>query len=343
MVDEPHGAHRAVDAQGKVHLGDVDAPTGTSFVGHEWDGIRELDTPMPRWWLLTFFATILWGIWYVIWYPAVPLANSATKGVSGWTSHGQFNAEMKADAARRAPMLAALASTPIEDIAANRQLHRFAVEGGRAAYKVNCVQCHGSGHMGSRGYPNLNDDDWLWGGDLKSIEYTITHGIRNPDHAETRQSAMPAYGAMFSAAEIGGLVGHVQSLAGIKGGQSTPAAAKQFAENCAACHGVDGKGLRQFGAPNLTDGIWLYGNQADDIRNSISAAHQGVMPRWGHRLDPVTIKMLALYVHGLGGGEAASAAPVDRAGADPLLPTPEVPVASVVAPVTKAEKSDTAK
>lgn len=288
----------------------IDEPTGTSTVGHEWDGIEELDTPMPRWWVLTFWATIIWAIGYVIVYPAIPMLNSATTGLSNWSSRGDLTQEMKLEAERRAPITAAIAATPIELLGANPQLKQAAIEGGRAAFKVHCVQCHGSGAAGSAGYPNLNDDDWLWGGDLSAIHYTLTHGIRNPDHSETRFSQMPAFEGILSAGEIDATTAFVRTISGQRKPDAVSAnGAALFAANCVVCHGPDGKGLREGGAPNLTDPIWLYGSDADSVRATIAKSRFGVMPRWNNRLDAVTIKMLAAYVHSLGGGEAATLQP----------------------------------
>lgn len=283
----------------------IDAPTGTQTVGHEWDGIEELDTPMPRWWVFTFWACILWGIGYVVLFPAIPLLNGATPGLWNWSSRGQLEQQMKAETLRRAPITNALSAIPVEELAGNEKLYQAAIEGGRAAFKVHCVQCHGSGAAGSKGYPNLNDDDWLWGGDLPAIHYTLTHGVRQPDHEETRFSQMPAFGGVLSGGEIDAVAAYVQTLSG-KAKPSAPSAAGAtlFANNCSSCHGTDGKGMREFGAPNLTDGIWLYGGDIASIKTTISKARYGVMPRWNNRLDPVTIKMLAVYVHSLGGGEA---------------------------------------
>jgi cytochrome c oxidase cbb3-type subunit 3 len=285
----------------------VDEATGTETVGHEWDGIEELDTPMPRWWVWTFYATIAWAAVYVVLYPAWPLLTRATDGVLGWSSRGQLEAELSARDAELAPIHAAIARTPIERLPENPQLFQAAVEGGRAAFRMHCVQCHGSGAAGSPGYPNLNDDDWLWGGNLSAIEFTITHGVRNPEHDATRVSQMPAFGrdAMLRANEIDDLVAHVRT---ISGQQAAGAAARRgsalYADNCGACHGAAGEGNRELGAPRLTDPIWLYGGDAESIRLTIANSRQGVMPRWGHRLDPVSIRMLATYVHSLGGGEA---------------------------------------
>jgi cytochrome c oxidase cbb3-type subunit III len=283
----------------------IDAPTGTQTVGHEWDGIEELDTPMPRWWVITFWLTVIWGVAYIVLYPAIPLVNSATQGIWNWSSRGQLEAELKAETLRRAPVTNALAAIPVEQLADDERLYQAAIEGGRAAFKVHCVQCHGSGAAGSQGYPNLNDDDWLWGGDLPAIHYTLTHGIRQPDHEPTRFSQMPAFAGALSPSEIDAATAYVQSLSGkAKSNASSAAGAAIFANNCASCHGNDGKGLREFGAPNLTDGIWLHGGDTASIKTTINNSRFGVMPRWNNRLDPVTIKMLAAYVHSLGGGEA---------------------------------------
>lgn len=280
----------------------IDEPTGTEFVGHEWDGIEELDTPMPRWWLWTFYITIIWGLVYVVLYPAWPLLEKATEGVLGWSSRGQLAEEMSRADAQRAPVLAALAQIPIERLPEDSELMRAAIAGGAAAFKVNCVQCHGSGAAGFEGYPNLNDDDWLWGGDLRAIEYTLVHGVRDVAGDETRTSLMPAFGAgILDREQIAAVTDHVLSFTGR--GQSTAAGAELYQTNCAVCHGVDGTGDRQFGAPNLSDAIWLYGSSREQVMQQVVQPRHGVMPAWGGRLNPVTIKMLAAYVHSRGGGE----------------------------------------
>lgn len=288
----------------------IDQPTGTETVGHEWDGIEELDTPMPRWWVLTFYATIIWGIGYVILYPAIPLVNSATEGLLGWTSRGEYREQVAARETELEPIRQALVSTDIRKLNGSPELLQQAIEGGRSAFKVHCVQCHGSGAAGSKGYPNLNDDNWLWGGDLEAIEYTLIHGIRNPDHEQTRFSQMPAFGkdGILQPGEIQDLVSYVRLLSG---GEKPSAAARRgavlFEANCAVCHGPDGKGDRTQGAPNLTDAISLYGLDRATLTETITNSRYGVMPRWGQRLDPATIRMLAAYVHSLGGGETLPA------------------------------------
>lgn len=279
----------------------IDEATGTETVGHEWDGIEELDTPMPRWWLWTLYLTIVWGVIYVVLYPAWPLIEKGTHGVLGWTSRGQLAEEMAAEGERKAPILAALARVPIERLPEDGARMRAAIAGGSAAFKVNCVQCHGSGAAGSSGYPNLNDDDWLWGGDLKAIEYTITNGVRDTGRDDTRHSLMPEFGPILDTQQISALSDYVLSFTGK--GRRTAAGRELYTTNCALCHGEDGTGSRELGAPNLADAIWLYGDSKEQVARQVAAPRHGVMPAWGARLDPVTIKMLAAYVHSLGGGE----------------------------------------
>jgi cytochrome c oxidase cbb3-type subunit 3 len=300
----------------------IDQPTGTETVGHEWDGIEELNTPLPRWWLWTFYASIVFAIGYVVVYPALPMLHTNSKGLWNWSSRGDLQKSLATETARRAPIVSAIAATPVEALPGKPELMNAAIQGGSAAFKVHCVQCHGSGASGSKGYPNLIDDDWLWGGDLKSIEYTITHGVRNPDEAMTRTSLMPSFGkdGILTAPQVQDVVSHVRVISG----QEKPSASAQrgtalFEANCAVCHGPQGKGMRAFGAPNLTDGIWLYGGDRETLTQTVTNSRHGVMPAWGKVLDPVTIKMLAAYVHSLGGGEAnpapVAAAPVAAANA----------------------------
>jgi cytochrome c oxidase cbb3-type subunit 3 len=298
----------------------IDDVTGTATSGHEWDGIEELDTPMPRWWLWSLYATIVWGIVYVILYPAWPMIHGATEGVLGWSSRGQLEQEMQADAARRAPVMNAIAATAIADLPAKPELMQAAVQGGAAAFRVHCVQCHGAGGAGVKTlYPSLTDDDWLWGGDLSTIEYTITHGIRNPDHKETRTSQMPAFGhdGILEPAQIADVVSHVRVISHQeKPSASSARGALLFEANCAVCHGPTGDGGREVGAPKLTDAIWLYGGDRASITATVTQPRNGVMPRWNSRLDPVTIKMLAAYVYSLGGGEKTPAATLAAATAE---------------------------
>ncbi len=274
--------------------------------GHEWDGIRELNNPLPRWWLYIFYATIVWAIGYVVLYPAIPGLDEASKGLLGWSSRREVASEMQAVGQARAATIERIEATPLADLRHDRELMRIAVEGGRSAYKVYCVQCHGSGAAGSPGYPNLNDDDWLWGGDLAAIEATLRHGIRATDDESTRNSMMPAFGrdGILQAAQIDDVVEHVRQLsrqpfdaAGARRGAAV------FAENCAVCHGPAGAGMREVGAPDLTDAIWLYGGDRATLARTVHGPRGGVMPAWEKRLGPATVKQLAAYVHSLGGGE----------------------------------------
>ena len=285
----------------------IDEATGVETVGHEWDGIQELNNPLPRWWLWSFYLCILFSIGYVVVYPAIPLLSKGSEGAWGWTSRGELAAETKAADATRGPIMAALDATPIEKLPENPELMKAAVAGGRAAFRVNCVQCHGAGAGGVVGlYPNLSDNDWLWGGNLKEIEQTLLHGIRQPGDDLTRTSLMPSFGrdGILTAAQIGDVTSYVRSLSGReKAGAAATRGSAIFTANCVVCHGADGKGLRQFGAPNLADAIWLYGGSRASVTASITNAHAGVMPAWSSKLDGATIKMLAAYVHSLGGGE----------------------------------------
>lgn len=293
----------------------VDEPTGVETVGHEWDGIEELNNPLPRWWVTVLGMTVVFALGYVAVYPAIPLGNAGSPGLWGWTSRGALAQDTARAEAERLPMLNAIGAAGFDAIMADHKLLDFAKAGGRAAFKQNCAQCHGSDGSGSNGYPNLKDSDWLWGGDLAAIQTTIQHGVRAPGESQTRTSLMPSFGAdgILQPAQINDVAAHVRALSGA--GPKDAAAARGaplFAANCAVCHGADGTGSRQVGAPNLADQVWLYGGRPGQVVASITTAHAGVMPAWQSKLDPVTIKMLAVYVHSLGGGEkfaAPAAAP----------------------------------
>lgn len=282
-----------------------DEATGTETTGHEWDGIRELDNPLPRWWLWTFYATILWSIGYWVAMPAWPLVADYTRGVLGYSQRAAVAEDIARAKQAQAAYVERLAAATVDEIRADPDLFAFAQAAGRSAFAVNCSQCHGSGAAGARGFPNLNDDDWLWGGSPEDIERTIRYGIRS-GHAEARVNDMPAFVAdgMLTAAQANDVAEYVLALSG----RSTNAAAAErgralFAENCVSCHGEDGRGNRELGAPNLADAIWLYGGEKADIVQSVSRGRRGVMPAWEGRLDPATLSALSVYVHALGGGE----------------------------------------
>jgi cytochrome c oxidase cbb3-type subunit 3 len=284
---------------------DIDEVTGVETTGHEWDGIKELNKPLPRWWVLTFYATIVWAVGYWVVYPAFPTLTGYTKGYLGYSQRTTVAEEVKAGRDKQAQYRDKLAATPLERIKDDPDLLRFAVAGGSASFQANCAPCHGRGAQGFPGYPNLNDDDWLWGGSLEEIYKSISFGIRS-GLGEAHLSQMPRYGLdkLLTDAQIGDTAEYVLSLRE----KSTDADAagrgqKVFAEQCATCHGADAKGGREFGAPNLTDAIWLYGGSKTAIVESIRTGRGGVMPAWTGRLDPVTLKSLAVHVHSLGGGK----------------------------------------
>ena len=285
---------------------EVDAVTGVETTGHDWDGIRELDNPMPRWWLWTFYATIAFSAVYTVLYPAWPLVNSATTGLLGWSSRGELRAEISQVNMLNVDRQTAIQTTAVSKIAASPELRQYAIAAGRAAFKVNCVQCHGSGAQGGPGYPNLNDDSWNWGGTVDDIYYSIQHGIRYGADPDTRFSEMPAFGrdGILDRSQIADIAWYVRQLSG----QEADAAgvergAPLYADNCAACHGETGEGMRELGSPQLNDAIWLYGSSHAEIATQIAVPRHGVMPGWGDRLGEATVKELAVYVHSLGGGE----------------------------------------
>ena len=284
-----------------------DEPTKTTTTGHEWDGIRELNTPLPRWWLWIFYATIIWATGYMIAYPAFPLLERAWPGLLEYSSRQQVEDDIARVAQGRAELNAQLAALPFEEIVADPVLVDYAQRSGASAFKLVCVQCHGSGAAGSQelGYPNLNDDAWLWGGSLEAIFATITHGIRNDEDPAARSSMMPAYGeaGLLEREAIRDVAHHVLSLSGREHEEAlAQAGAPVFAAQCAACHGADGGGNTAIGAPRLNDAIWLYGGEHEDVVAQIAAPKHGVMPPWSEYFDEVTRKKLAIYVHSLGGG-----------------------------------------
>jgi cytochrome c oxidase cbb3-type subunit 3 len=285
---------------------DIDHVSGKTTTGHEWDGIKELSTPLPRWWLLTFYATIIWAIGYWIVYPAWPLLSSYTTGVLHWSSRGAVAVELANLERIRGEKMAVLGSASLADIEKDPALLALARARGKTVFGDNCAPCHGSGAAGARGYPNLNDDDWLWGGTLDQIMQTIQYGIRS-GHPKTHESAMLAFGkeGVLKPEQIVTVANYVRSLSGLPTAQGYDGAAgkKIFADNCASCHGDNGQGNQELGAPNLSDKIWLYGSDEATIIETITNGRSGVMPAWIDRLDPSTIKALAVFVHSLGGGK----------------------------------------
>lgn len=277
-------------------------PPGTT--GHEWDGIHELNTPLPRWWLWLFYATIIWAVGYWVLYPAWPLVASYTGGAFHWHSRSAVAGELAALQAQRKPMMEKLATASLKEIETTPQLLDFARALGGRAFADNCAPCHGAGGGGAPGYPNLTDDDWLWGGKLGQIAQTITHGARSGDPKD-HEGNMPAWGSILKPEQVSTVADYVRSLAGLSVEPAADLAAgrKIFAANCSPCHGKDGKGNQEVGSKNLTDNIWLYGSDKRTLVQTITNGRGGVMPAWGGKLDPVTIKALAVYVHTFGGGQ----------------------------------------
>lgn len=293
--------------------------------GHQWDEdegypLQEFNNPLPKWWLYSFYATIVWSLIYWVLYPAWPMADGFTKGVLGWSMHQEFNQEMAQAQAQKKSVNERMERLSLQEIAKDNQLLQYAMSGGKAIFGDHCAPCHGSGGIGSKagGFPALTDDDWLYGGTLDAIQETIQQG---------RNGQMPAHlkaaGGNFSAEQVGDLTQYVLSLSGRS--KEAPAIGRGDAlfhgeASCNGCHGDKGKGslkgtvqgqpVPPVGAPNLTDAIWLYGDSPQAIQDTIAKGRSGTMPAWGkeakevgRKLDPLAIKQATLYVHSLGGGQ----------------------------------------
>ncbi|WP_374515852.1 cytochrome-c oxidase, cbb3-type subunit III [Brevundimonas sp.] len=288
-----------------------DEHTGVETTGHEWDGIRELDNPLPRWWLWVWYATIAFSIVYWVLMPAWPGISGYTRGVLGQSDRANVAADLRELQALRSARETQLLNASLEQIERDPDLQAHALAVGQSVFGDNCASCHGVGGAGAKGYPNLRDDVWLWGGTLQDIEQTIRVGVR-AGHAETRTSMMPAFGRdrMLDAAQISDLTEYVVSLSGRQADAAAVGRAAQlYADNCAACHAPNGTGDQMLGAPNLTDREWLYGSDRASISGQIHNGRNGVMPTWENRFSPGVIKALAVYIHAnAGGGEDTGAA-----------------------------------
>lgn len=278
----------------------IDELTGRETMGHDFDGIEELNNPMPRWWLISFYLLIIWGIGYTIAYPAWPMISGATSGLLGYSTRGEVAADINAHDAANSDLVTALLSQDMAEFDPQSDLHRYAAARGGAVFRAQCSQCHGAGAAGGLGYPNLLDNDWLWGGSLEQIAYSIRHGIRNQTDDEAHYSEMPAFKDILQADEIAAIAGFIPTLPQADWDSD---AALLFADNCASCHGDKGTGDRELGAPNLADAIWLYGGDPDALVATITHSRFGVMPAWGQRLSEEDVRAVATYVHTLGGGE----------------------------------------
>lgn len=284
---------------------EIDQLSGVETTGHEWDGLKELNNPLPRWWVWVFLVTIVWAGWYFVAYPAWPTLSGHTEGSKGYTQFNELRESQDEIRERQQAYLERFNKASFKEILNDRELYAFAMAGGASAFKDNCATCHGTGAAGGKGYPNLIDDDWLWGGKLDDIHQTLQYGIR-ADNYDTRLSQMPSFGKdkLLTREEIETVTDYVLSLSGAEPTETFEAGHEIFQKNCASCHGEDGKGKHEFGAPNLADAIWLYGGKRADVFETIYVARAGMMPAWGPRLDEPTIRQLTVYLHQLGGGES---------------------------------------
>lgn len=278
----------------KIHKDEI---TGVETTGHEWDGIEELNNPAPRWWLWVFFLTVIWSLGYWVVYPAWP----SLKGLSGYTQHKELKAKQSKILEKKESYLKKFHQSSLQEILNDPKLYSFAVAGGKSAFKDNCATCHGSGGQGGKGYPNLNDDSWLWGGTPEEIYQTLQYGIRS-GHSKARISMMPAFQGILKDSDIEEAAEYVVSLSSEKEGSEK--GKEIFQTNCAACHGMNGEGNQALGAPRLNDKIWLYAGEKDSIVRQVKKPRHGVMPNWKKRLDEETLRQLVIYVHSLGGGES---------------------------------------
>lgn len=282
----------------------IDEETGVETTGHVWDGIEELNNPLPRWWLWTLYLTIIWAVGYTIAYPAWPMISGATAGVMGWSTRANVAEDIAVHESQNAELVTALLAADMTTLTEDPDLNRYAIARGGAVFRAQCSQCHGSGAAGAVGYPNLLDNDWLWGGTMEEIVHTVRHGIRNETDPDANWSQMPAYGDIFSPEEISAAVEYVVSLSSTEfDAAQAELGATLFADNCSACHGDEGLGDHSQGAPNIADAIWLYGGDRDTLTETITNARFGVMPAWGQRLNEADVRTVSAYVHALGGGE----------------------------------------
>jgi len=280
--------------------------------GHIWDGIEEFNNPLPRWWLWTLYATIIWGIGYMIAYPAWPLINGATTGLLGYSTRAEVAEQIAVVDAQNAELQTKLASADLATLTSDADLNNYAVQGGGAVFRNNCSQCHGAGAAGTKGFANLLDDAWLWGGTIEQIAYTVRHGIRNDQSPDALWAEMPAFGRdeILEKAEIDQVVQYVLQISGQEHDATLATAGGEvFLDQCSGCHMEDGIGDPENGAPNLTDAIWLYGGDVETLTTTVANARFGVMPAWSEEfraaggLSDAEVNAVAAYVHQLGGGE----------------------------------------
>lgn len=271
---------------------------------HRWDGdLVELNNPLPSWWVNLFWLTLVFSAVYLVLYPGL----GSFKGVLGWTSFGEYDAEMEQAKAKYDPVFNQFMGQPVEQVAANPE----AREMGKRLYYTYCAQCHGTDAAGATGFPNLTDKDWLYGGDADSIKASIANG---------RMGVMPALGAALGPDGTKQVANYVLSLSGANHDAGLAAAGKaHYDANCAACHMPDGKGMAALGAPNLTDNVWLYGRSEAAVIETITKGRNGNMPAQLQALGEAKVHILSAYVYGLGGGVAKAEPPA----AEVVQPEPE--------------------
>ncbi|MGV6850816.1 MAG: cytochrome-c oxidase, cbb3-type subunit III [bacterium] len=257
---------------------------GENEMKHKWDGdLVEYNNPLPKWWLNLFYITIIFAFSYLVLYPGA----GNFKGYLGWTSIGQWQQQMDEAEAKYGPLFAKYSETPIAELAKNDD----ALKLGRSQFANNCAVCHGSDARGAKGFPNLTDNDWLWGGDADKIEQTITSG---------RKGGMPAWGPSLGEQGVTEVVEYVKSISGKEADSALAEAGKtRFQTFCVACHGADGKGNQMLGAPNLTDDIWLFGGNTEDLVATVTNGRSGEMPAHGERLGKDRVHLVAAYVYSL--------------------------------------------
>ncbi|MBP0438025.1 cytochrome-c oxidase, cbb3-type subunit III [Tianweitania sediminis] len=283
-----------------------DPVTGRETTGHEWNGIKELDTPVPRGVLIFLIITHLWAFAYWFFMPSWPLGETYTKGLLGADQRTTVEARLVEGQEERAPWMARLETEPYDAIVADEALMKTVRGTGQQLFGDNCAACHGRDGKGRAFYPDLTDDDWLWGGGPELIEQTMRVGI-NTRHPESRIAQMPAFGRdeMLDREQVRNVAAYVYSLTNpeystAENLERIEAGREVFATTCAACHGENAAGSSEVGAPNLTDAYWVYGGTMDSIIASVHGGRQGHMPTWDERLSNVEIRTLSLYVHDLG-------------------------------------------
>lgn len=282
-----------------------DPHTGYLTTGHEWNGIKELNTPVPRPVYFFLVATALFAITYWVLMPAWPIGVTYTKGLLGIDQRKSVNESLKLAALERSVWTRRIEAEGFKDIQADPRLMDAVRQTGRTLYGDNCAACHGSKAQGGAGFPNLTTASWLWGGDPAAMAETIRVGINSP-HKDSRTSQMPAFGhdGILKKQEVENVVDYVRSLSGLTGIKQVPVAKIEagkavFAANCVACHGDDAKGNSDVGAPNLTDKFWIYGGDRETVSTTVWGGRQGHMPTWEARLSPLDRKILALYLFDL--------------------------------------------